>query len=293
MNESKWNNKRNILLASLLFSLFLIFLISFGEPYFTSWREKQDVAHWEHWARLLLRIPDMLYGPIKHSIYGEIFGFVHSLLSVGITFLIAQLLFDRYKWKKKNAERVALGGAMAWVFTAFNWISIMPIGLIAAASILVFLGINNSKKWLPVLVNSSQTRTHGLVLGYTSLLIVNGFFWWPGYQLFVALGISGLVIGDNFAAIAGNAAKKHRLRFSDSRKSIEGVAAMFITTFIFNILIAYLMIQIPGMQKFFFRLSIITLATVLSTAAELFSPKGFDNLIIGPVTAIPLYFYIH
>jgi len=285
--------KKHLILMILLLLLGIIFLVSFGEPYYTNWREKQVLTKTSALIRALVKGPDLLYGPVKHSIYSEVFGFALSLFSVGVTFAISQVLHSSYKWGKNNAQRVALCGALVWVFISFNWISKMPVGFIAAAVILLFLGANKSKKWFPALVDDPEKNTSGLLLGYTSLFILNGFFWWPGYQLFVALGISGLVVGDNLAAIFGRKRGKHKIRFTKGKKTIEGVAVMFAATFLFNIIIAYLMIHIPGMHKFLFRFSIIFLAATVSTVAELFSPKGWDNLIIGPATAFPLYFYIH
>ena len=284
LSANRW-----IILVGLLTVLLLIFLLAFGEGSYKGWRLRQDPAQ----TGLFTGLFDLVYGPVKYSLLGQIFGFVLSLAAVAITLLVSQTLFSHYQWKRKSAERVALCGPLVWVFVAFNWISKMPVGFVAAMILVIFVALNRSKRWLPVLIDPAQGSSRSVLLAYLSLMILSAFFWWPGYQLFCALGLSGLAVGDNVAAIVGKRRGKRRFSFSKSRKTLEGTAAMFAATLAFNVLIAGLMIHIPGIQKELFRFLIILLAASLSTAAEALSPKGIDNILIGPATAFPLYFYIH
>ena len=279
-------------LAALLLVLISIFIVAFGEGTFKGWRLHHDIERMGPVSGSIVRGFDLLYGPVKHSILAQIVGFALSLAAVALTFLIAQVLYGSLHWKRKIGERVAILGSLIWVLVAFNWISKMPVAFLAAFGILIFVALNNSNRWLPVLIDPEKNSSRSVILVFLSLMILNAFFWWPGFQLFCALGIAGTAIGDNAAALVGSRSKI-RFRFSRDGKTVKGTAAMFISTLAFNVLIAHLMIHIPGIQKELFRFLIITLAASLSAAAELFSPRGFDNLLIGPITAFPIYFYIH
>lgn len=271
----------------------LIFAIAFGESSYKGWRLLHPTETLGVTVELFARLADFFYISLKYSLAGQIFGFFLSLLSVGAVFFLGHLFFSYFEWKRKNAERFAICGGLVWVFIAFNWISLMPVALTASASILVFLLLNNSNRWMPFLIDPASHNSRKVVLAFLGLMILNGFFWWPGYQLFVALGMCGVCVGDNVAALVGRRKGQRRFRFSKSGKTWEGTAAMFTSTFAFNIIIAVLMIHIPGMQKELFRFLIILLAAVLSTTAEALSPKGMDNILIGLATAFPIYFYIH
>lgn len=286
------NHARFFLVATLLLIL-SIFAVAFGEGSYKGWRILHPQCSLGIAGESIARIADFFYVSLKYSLFGQIFGFGLSLAAVGAVFFLGHLFFTCFNWKRKSAERLAICGAMVWVFIAFNWISLMPVGLCASGAILLFIGLNNSRQWFPYLTDPKANNSRNVVLAFLGLMILNGFFWWPGYQLFVALGMSGVCIGDNVAAIVGKRNGRRRFRFSESGKTWEGTVAMFASVFLFNILIAVLMIHIPGMQKELFRFFIIFLAAALSTATEALSPKGMDNILIGLVTAFPIYFYIH
>lgn len=283
-----------LLLGIELFVLVCIYLVSYGGGTYKGLRMQYKLVPTDNMLyNKILHAFDMLYGPVKISILGDIFGIGISLIVVATAFLIAQTLYSGFLVRRKTAERVAIFGALLWVFAALGWITKMPVAFIAVCIILIFIGLNKAYRWLPVLIDNENDNSKSVVQAYLTLMILNGFFWCPGFQFFCSLGIVGMALGDNVAAIYGKAKGKMRFKFLKERKTVEGTVAMFLSCMAVNTLVAVLMIHIPGIQKELFRFLIILFAATLSTLTELFSPKGYDNLLIAPLTAFPIYFYVH
>lgn len=98
-----------------------------------------------------------------------------------------------------------------------------------------------------------------------------------------ALGILIMGYGDGFAAIVGVNFGNHKFKILGNNKSIEGSLAMFAFSFMVSIIILYIFNPV-NILLFSFMLAL------LSTALELFSPLGLDNLTVPLGSA--MFFYI-
>jgi phytol kinase len=94
------------------------------------------------------------------------------------------------------------------------------------------------------------------------------------------LGILILGYGDGFAAVIGKKFGKHQLLFG---KSVEGSLAMFVASFV----VSMILLSIEGVSLWILIAFIIAL---ISTAIELFTPKGLDNLSVPLLASLAYYF---
>jgi len=119
---------------------------------------------------------------------------------------------------------------------------------------------------------------HSLLLAFTMLAVCNTVCW--GLLGDKYLGIACMYawgIGDAFAALIGKAFGKHKIKwkYADSHKSLEGSAAMFITSGIAVACVlrahnhltlpAYIVISVAG--------------AAVSTVVELVSKEGYDTVL--------------
>jgi len=94
------------------------------------------------------------------------------------------------------------------------------------------------------------------------------------------LGILILGYGDGFAAVIGKKFGKHKLLFG---KSVEGSLAMFVASFV----VSMILLSIEGVSLW---IPIAFIIALISTAIELFTPKGLDNLSVPLLASLAYYF---
>jgi phytol kinase len=93
------------------------------------------------------------------------------------------------------------------------------------------------------------------------------------------LGILILGYGDGFAAVIGKKFGRHKLLLG---KSVEGSLAMFVASFV----VSMILLSIEGVSLW---LPIAFIIALISTAIELFTPKGLDNLSVPLLASLAYY----
>lgn len=134
-----------------------------------------------------------------------------------------------------------------------------------------------------------EKEKHEVIISFVTLFglmtVLMAVFWGgfgESYRYIVVAGIMAWGPGDAAAAIVGKNAGRHKLtgRHIEGVKSIEGSAAMAITSFVFTFLTLLLM---SGMPWYFSVLFALVVAPVASFV-ELFTKKGFDTITV-PIAA--------
>ena len=148
-------------------------------------------------ARWLLKVPDELFRKLLHFI----------LLA-----LYAVILFSFETW---------------WITVLFALTLIVlfyPV-LSLLGKIPAFSAFVNERK-------QGEFR-HSLILALSMMMLSISICWgWLNDRMLVLACIYAWGVGDGFAALIGKRFGKHKfhLRFADSHKSVEGSAAMFVTS---------------------------------------------------------------
>lgn len=165
----------------------------------------------------------------------------------------------------------------AFAFTTW-WISVL---LTVALEILIYPCLALAER-LPMFSSFVNERRHGefkksLLLAFTMLAVCNTVCWgllgdrYLGLACMYAWGV-----GDAFAALIGKRFGKHKItwKYADPHKSVEGSAAMFVTSAIAVVcvllahhhlgLLAYILVPIVG--------------AATATLVELVTPDGMDTI---------------
>lgn len=208
-------------------------------------------------ARWLLKVPDELFRKLLHFLLLALYGVI---------------LFSFAHWW--------IAAAFAALLAIFFYPVLTLIGRIPAFSSFV-----NERK-------QGEFR-HSLILAMcvmaTSICICWG---WLDDKLLVLACVYAWGVGDGFAALVGKRFGKHKVhfRFADHHKSVEGSAAMFLTS-----TIAVLTVMLfRGGLGFGSCLLVALAAAAVSTVVELCSTGGYDTitcpaaamLIILPLTQL-------
>ena len=192
-------------------------------------------------ARKLLKIPDELFRKILHFI----------LLGAYIFFLFS---FETW-W---------ISAGVAAVLIAV----IYPI-LMLAERIPVFSSFVNERKKGEF--KSSMVLALGVMA--VSICICWGIF---DDRYLVLASIYAWGVGDAFAALIGKQFGKHKIRwrFADSRKSVEGSTAMFLT----SALSVFIVLSLRGGLNIGDCLIIAMAAALVCTIVEMCTTNGFDTV---------------
>ena len=192
-------------------------------------------------ARWLLKIPDELFRKLLHFI----------LLGAYIPFLFA---FETW-W---------ISAAVA----AMLVVLLYPI-LALAGHIPAFSSFVNERK--------QGEFKYSMILALSMMIVCICVCWgWMGDKYLVLASTYAWGVGDAFAALVGKRFGKHkiRLKFADHHKSMEGSAAMFLT----SALAVLVVMLIRGGLSFGSCLVISLAAAVVSTLVELYTNNGFDTV---------------
>ena len=117
-------------------------------------------------------------------------------------------------------------------------------------------------------------------------MVIFLFVFWgllgDGYKFIAITSILAWGPGDAMATIIGKKYGKHKLknRLIDGEKSIEGTAAMTITSFACTLACLLVFSSLPLLTC----IGIAIFVAPMTAAAELYTPKGFDALSV-PGTA--------
>lgn len=209
-------------------------------------------------SRKLIRIPDELFRKILHFI-------------LQISYVFFAFSFDA--WWKASLFGIVIVLIAYPIFTV--------LGRTASFSAFV-----NERK-------AGEFKS-SLVLAFAMLALCNAVCWgWLQDRFFGVACMYAWGIGDGFAALVGKKYGKHKLRFclADHRKSIEGSAAMFITSAVSVAAV----IALHGHAGVAACILVPIAGAGISTFVEMITPNGFDTItcpLAAMLVMIPLMFLL-
>jgi uncharacterized protein (TIGR00297 family) len=164
--------------------------------------------------------------------------------------------------------------------------------LIPITLAVIFIAVNAAAIHFGVLVGIHGTSrfSYGTVYYPLSFLVLIVLFWYH-YPPFLSLSMLSLAYGDAAAAIVGESlSAPHVYNLTVDKKSIEGSATMFLTTFI-ALASGMWILDIHLLHGMTRALIAAAAAAFVSTAWEALSSKGLDNLTVPMSTAFVLYYF--
>lgn len=172
------------------------------------------------------------------------------------------------------------------LFTFAHWWAAALFAVILVVLFYPVLGIVGKIPALSAFVNErwrGEFRS-SLVLALSVMAVSISVCWgWLGDRYLVLACIYAWGVGDGFAALVGKRFGKHKIRmkFADGRKTVEGSAAMFLTSSL--ALAAVLLIR--GGLGLGSCLVIAAAAALATTLVEMISRNGYDT-VTCPAAAI-------
>ena len=231
--------------------------------------------------------------PLGEPMYNEVFANVILLLLcyVYVLFIIfVSGKMDKFLHVSRKASRKflhAMIGNLPFIIPFFTS-NMYPV-LVAAPFILVtffaspYFPLKTATKKLRGLADITEEGHHlGLIFYAVSYTLLALFFASEPYV--IAAGILPMAYGDAAASMVGERYGRRKYRLI-ANKSLEGSAAMFLTSFLsFSISLAFFSL-LYSFSVFDEILVAITIAAV-ATLVEGFSPMGFDNLTVPAFSAL-------
>ena len=187
---------------------------------------------------------------------------------------------------RKLLHFVLLGAYIPFLFAFETWWS---AALLAIMLIVVFYPVLALAVRIPAFSSFVNERKRGefkssLVLALGVMAGSICLCWgWLGDRYLVLACVYAWGVGDAFAALIGKQFGKHKicLPFADSRKSIEGSLAMFVTS---AVAVCIVMLCRGGMEVWEC-LIVACVAAITTTFVELCSKGGYDT-VTCPVAAM-------
>ena len=181
---------------------------------------------------------------------------------------------------RKILHFILLGGYIPLVFGFDTW---WMASLLAAGLIGVFYPVITLVEKIPAFAAFITQRSDGeiknsMILALTVMAVSTCVCWGIfGDRYLVLACVYAWGVGDAFAALIGKQFGKHKIRlpFADRRKSVEGSAAMFLTS---AAAVSTVLILRGGLGVGECILAAVAAAAV-STVAELCSKDGHDTFI--------------
>ncbi|NOX38616.1 MAG: DUF92 domain-containing protein [Calditrichaeota bacterium] len=217
------------------------------------------------------------------------------LLFAGIVIFIglAEALRKKLNWPQEFTRKlvhIAVGVLM--FFSPILLEASLPLVLMAS-----FFTVTNylamKKGWLKGM--ESDRESYGTTL-YPLAFLILVLFTWENQKVVLIASMLVLAIGDAMAAIVGESVKRpHTFRLVGETKSLEGSAAMFIS----STLVVFLTLWFFPFESSFpvdspwIALWFAGLTAIVATAAEALSTRGSDNLTVPLFAALILYYLLN
>lgn len=217
------------------------------------------------------------------NIWGLVLSYVLVFLIIGISTALQKFKVVGDEGARKFIHiGVSNWWILAWIFFKGNnalWYAIVP------PITFILLNYYSYKTNLIKSMERSGNGNLGTVYFPISLLILVIFtFGIINRPEIGAVGILVLGYGDGLAAVIGKAYGKKKLI---NNKSLEGSLTMLLA----SLLVAVIVLLVSGVPLWTTML-IAIIVSVLSTAIELYTPKGLDNLTVPLFTSLFVYFLL-
>ncbi len=229
---------------------------------------------------------DHLRQPVPASDWANL-----GILFVGILIFIvlAEIIRKRLNWPQEHTRKlVHIAVGLLMFFAPMLLQSAVPL-----VAMSIFFTISNyigmKKGWFKGM--ESDRPSLGTTLYPLAFLILIIFFW-EQHKFIIITAMMILALGDAIAAFVGESVSHpHTYKLIDEPKSLEGSAAMFISSFV---IVLGMLIAGPFREGYppVDMVAAITYALVvalISTAAEALSFRGSDNLTVPLLSAVFLH----
>ncbi len=187
---------------------------------------------------------------------------------------------------RKTLHFILLGSVFVFAF-AFDtwWISALAAIIFEVIVYPILLIFEHLKNFSEMTTERKKGKLKSsLLLVFTMFAVVISITWGLlGDRYLVVASILAWGVGDAFAALVGKKYGRHKIKdkHTDGKKSYEGTAAMFVSSFLS---VAFVLTFRGGLSPFgYIAISVITAA--VSAIAELYSKNGLDT-VICPLTAM-------
>jgi uncharacterized protein (TIGR00297 family) len=225
-----------------------------------------------------------------------------SLLFLGLgTFIvIAELVRKALRWSPEVTRKLVHISTGVLIFFAPD---IFSSGIPAILLAVIFISINFAAIKFGLLkgMHGTNRRSYGTVYYPLSFLILV-LLCWDAVPQVISISILVLGLSDAAAAIVGeNLPSPHVYRLTSDRKSLEGSAAMFATTFFvvfffldtsFGLKGTLTLIPDVNLSRPLLAGLIASAVSLFATAWEAISSRGLDNLTIPLSVAFVLHFFL-
>jgi phytol kinase len=213
---------------------------------------------------------------LRHDLVG--LGLV--LAAVGAILALAEVARRHGRWETEHTRKVAHVGS-GLVAAAFPWLfsSAFVVGLLCGG-FAAFMAVTAGRGFLPA-VHAVPRRTWGGVLFPFGVALAFAASARPAP--FVA-AVLALALGDATAALVGRRCGRHAYRFGGATRSVEGSAALFLTTAVIVAATLRLLDRLALHEAVAWALAVAALATAVEAAAQ----DGSDNLLLPVAVALAL-----
>jgi uncharacterized protein (TIGR00297 family) len=213
--------------------------------------------------------------------------FIIIFIAIGLFIGIAEFLRHKLHGSPEITRKLVhiLTGIL--IFFAPN---VFYSGIPAILLAVMFIGVNFFAIQFGLLKGMHGTNRHsyGTVYYPLSFLLLVLLFW-DSAPYIISISILVLAVGDASAAIVGeNLRSAHEYILMSDKKSFEGSAAMFATTF----LIVYNSIFYLNIAPTYDPMIIAAVTSLFATMFEAISSRGFDNCTIPLSTAFMLHHFL-
>jgi uncharacterized protein (TIGR00297 family) len=212
----------------------------------------------------------------------------YSIIFLGLLF--ALLFIIDFLYKKQAFSHFFLRkfvhiivGVMV-VLASFYLESSVPIITISVLFVLINIVSIQKKKFTSI---HGEDKSYGTVY-YPLAILVLAILFWDNYLVLFQITTLIMALSDAFAAIIGEKYGKTKFKLIKDNKSIAGLLAMFISTFIIIFLMLILYSDISLLQLIIIAISI----GLISVAAELLSSNGSDNLTVPLLSSLFLFVFL-
>lgn len=212
----------------------------------------------------------------------EIVGLILSYAFVGILFILSKY-FSVLGLKREYNRKFLHIAVSHWWLIAIVYFNRVSIAIIPPLTFIISNIIARDYKLLDAM-ERKPNHNQGLIYYPLAMTLLIIFSFGIIHEPYIgSLGLFTLAYGDGLAAVVGTTWGRHVIYLN---KTLEGTIAMFVSSFIVILIILTInnhsFVLLPT-------LCISTIATLL----EVFSPSGYDNLLIPLFTSLLYYFVFY
>ena len=217
-------------------------------------------------------------------------GIGSSYIFVFLILVLAEI-FLRKKWLSPEYARKFVHIAVSnWWLIAMFLIKSYVYAVIPPITFVFFNYFSYKKSLFESMEEKGGKAGLGTIYFPISLTLLVLLSWWDGLlhlnPYFGAVGVLIMGYGDGLAAVIGSKFGRRTFNVRRTSKSLEGSLAMFAISF-FIALGAFALLS----RFSFTALALALLVAFVSTLAEAFTPKGFDNITV-PLLSFAVFTFL-